>query len=231
MTQIGLDLDDKTWGGARDGAGRKKTGKRSDPLHRTRPALSRHCPVHVVLRVVPGAGRLRRGRTFGAVRRSLTRCLGSIDFRVVHVSIQANHLHFLVEAGHEKALWRGMQRLEILLARAINRELGRTGKLFAHRYHATQIRSPRQARNALAYVLNNWRRHREDRGSLRARSALVDPYSSGLAFTGWRGSPTFDTPLDFEALPVTAPRTWLLRVGWKQHAAIDLREVPGPIRS
>ena len=61
----------------------------------------------------------------------------------------------------------------------------RRGQVFADRYHAEIIETPRQARHALAYVLNNWRKHREDRGE-RARTWLVDPFSTGVLFAGWK---------------------------------------------
>jgi REP element-mobilizing transposase RayT len=192
--------------------------------------LRRYHPAHVIMRVKKGVPKLRQGRAYRVVRRALVKCLGREDFRVCHLSIQANHLHFLVEATDRTALSRGMQRLNILVARALNRELGRSGKLFAFRYHATQIKSPKQARHALAYVLNNWRRHREDEGCERASVARLDPYSSALAFDGWEGG-SYKAPEGFGPLPVSVAETWLLRVGWKRHGLIGEREVPGPLRS
>ena len=128
-------------------------------------------------------------------------------------------------------LIKGMQSLAIRLARAINRDCGRTGKVFAYRYHATPIFSPRQMRNALAYVLNNWRRHREDRGSDRAATALVDPYSTGVWFTGWKDLEyqLFSLPAGFEPLPSANPMSWLMTAGWRKHPPIDPREIPGPL--
>ena len=227
--QTQLDLEPKTHGGAREGAGRKKLKGKHDPAHRERPKLRAYHPVHVVMRVRKGVPRLRQGRAYRAVRRCMVKCLGQDAFRVCHLSIQGTHLHFLIEATDKDALSRGMKRLNILVARALNRELGRKGSIFAFRYHATQIKSPRQARHCLAYVLNNWRRHREDEGCERARWAHVDPYSSGLAFDGWR-SGIYNAPADLAPLPVSEPSTWLLRVGWKKHGLIDVREVPGPLR-
>ncbi|HEX5063697.1 MAG TPA: transposase [Kofleriaceae bacterium] len=227
--QCELDLRRRTWGGARAGAGRTKKPSKKDPAHRTRPVLRAYHPVHVVMRVKKGVGRLRKGPAYRAIRRCLVKCLGNEAFRVCHISIQANHLHFLVEAKDSSSLASGMQRLNILTARALNRELGRHGKLFEFRYHATQIKSPKQARHALAYVLNNWRRHDEDESCERAQLATLDPYASGLSFDGW-DSPRFAKPVDFTPLPVSEPRTWLLGVGWKKHGLIDPHEVPGPLR-
>ncbi|MDB4953449.1 MAG: hypothetical protein JWO36_1018 [Myxococcales bacterium] len=225
------DKDTKSkWGGARPGAGRKRSGKRHDAPHRVRPHLAITNPVHVVLRVKKDLPRLRRLDTYTAIRRVLTRCLGKDDFRVVHLSIQGTHIHFLIEATGESALTHGMQSLAIRAARELNKELGRTGKVFEFRYHATQIQTSRHARHALAYVLNNWRRHREDVVSVRTMRAAIDPYSSGVAFRGWVGSPVYAIPKGYDPLPVSHARTWLLTVGWKQHGAIDTFEVPGPIR-
>jgi len=226
--QCVLDLAPRTWGGKREGAGRKKSKHKHDSVHRERPALRRYHPVHTVMRVKKGVPKLRQGRAYRAVRKALVKCLGNEAFRVCHLSIQGTHIHFLVEATSSAALSAGMQRLNILVAKAFNRELGRKGKLFAYRYHATQITSPKQARSSLAYVLNNWRRHREDETCERSQLANIDPYSSAISFDGWKGM-SFAVPADYTPLPVSEPSTWLLRVGWKKHGLLDVREVPGPL--
>ena len=112
------------------------------------------------------------------VRRALRGTLGRSDFQIVHVSIQDTHLHLLVEAADRKALTRGMQSFNIRLARIVHAEQGGVGKVFKYRYHATQIRTASHARHALAYVLNNWRRHWLDVENVtaaedKARSVLV----------------------------------------------------------
>jgi REP element-mobilizing transposase RayT len=185
--------------------------------------------VHVTLRAVAAVGRLRKRHAYQAARQALAKQLGRDDFRVVHVSVQHNHVHLIVEADSKQALARGMQGLCSSMSRRLNRRLERTGPVFAHRYDARAITSPRQARNCTSYVLNNWRRHREDYASTQARRAVVDPYSSGSAFDGWRD---LDEPLEFpagyEPLPTARATTWLLTVGWKRHGAIGTRERPGP---
>lgn len=231
QSQLDLDLRSRTWGGKREGAGRKPVPDRRDPMHRRRPDHKERFPIHVVLRTRAEIGRLRRGPMLRAARRALHKISGRVAFRVVHISIQHNHLHLLAEAESKHALSRGMQAFAISAAKAINASLERSGKVFAYRYHSTVLASPRQTRNALAYVLNNWRRHREDeRGGERARTALVDPYSSALSFNGWRGVTSFAIPAGYEPLPVARPQTWLLRIGWAIHGPIDPHAVPGPLR-
>jgi REP element-mobilizing transposase RayT len=225
--QLHLDLRPKTWGGAREGAGRKKTGKCLDAPHRVRPALSKHHPIHVVLRTRKDVSRLRRGPVLRAIDRALRHVLGQHAFRVVHMSIQHNHLHLLVEAEDKDALSHGMRSLTISAARAINRVLGRKGRVFAYRYNATPITNPRQMRNALSYVLNNWRRHHEDMRSPAARQACIDPYSTAIRFAGWKETARFAIPDGYKPLSSAEPQTWLLRIGWRRHGPISVYEEPG----
>jgi REP element-mobilizing transposase RayT len=202
--------------------GRKPTGTRRDPRHRPRPEVVGRHPVHVVLRVTKEVGNLRRGHAYRALRGALRRCAARSDYRVVHISIQANHIHLLVEADHKQALTRGMQGFAISAAKRLNRELHRPrGEVFPFRYHATPITTPGQARNAISYVLNNWRRHREDWHS----TLRIDPYSSAYAFDGWDVT-RVEAPRD--PLPVVAPTAWLLTVGWRRAGKIRTYELPGP---
>jgi len=140
----------------------------------------------------------------------------------------------LVEAKNAEALASGMHGFQISAARHINTALQaggrrRKGAVFVGRYHVVVIRSPRQARNTLAYVLSNWRKHREDQYGL-ARTWLVDPFSTAVLFTGWKeleGQPPWTIRPDYEPLVVTAAQSWLLTAGWRRHGAISVHHVPG----
>jgi REP element-mobilizing transposase RayT len=144
-------------------------------------------------------------------------------FRLVHYAVQAGHVHLLVEAPERRVLARGVQGLCVRVARGLNRQLKRCGRVFADRYHARPLRTPREVRHALAYVLLQARRH-----GARQRvgiSTALDPCSSAGCFDGWsrgpgpRAGPWQDT--------VVEPGTWLLRLGWRRHGLIDPAEVPG----
>lgn len=212
-------------GGKRAGAGRKKTGKRVGGPHRSRPLLDARHPVHIVLR---SRRRLnwRQRSTYDLLRRVLGYFLANPDFRIIHMSIQRRHLHLIVEAASREALSAAMKSFSTRVARALNKARRWRGKVWAYRYHATQITTDRHARHALAYVLNNWRRHRED-ASARTRHAMLDPYSSAVSFTGW--TKRFSIPAGYEPLPVSAPRTALLLSSWTWWGLIDPWERPGPL--
>ena len=98
-------------------------------------------------------------------------------------------------------------------------------RVIKFRYKAKQIRSREYARNAIAYVLNNWRRHREDFYDLGSKRATLDEYSSAVSFDGWtRGR--FAIPAGYQPLPVSLPRTSLLRSDWQWYGLIDPWEIP-----
>jgi REP element-mobilizing transposase RayT len=219
----------KRWGGKRKGAGRPARGPRSSERHEKRAYLDRNHPVHVTLRVVERVGRLRRRHAYRAVRRAMVAVLERQDFRICHLSIQGNHMHLIVEADGAGALARGMQGFEISCARRLNAALtlrtGRKhrGQVFADRYHPVVLKSPRQVRNALCYVLNNWRRHREDEGR-----AVVDFYSSGIGFDGWKAPVDRRISPESELLPIKFAHSWLLTRGWRRHGLVSPWERPAP---
>src|SRR6185295_6765922 len=178
-------------GGKRKGAGRKPRAARAGSPHQKRPTIKASQALHVVMRVDPAVGNLRRRKLYKAMRDATITAALRERFRIVHISLQRTHVHMLAEANNEQALARGMQGFQISAARHINTALGvdkyrrRRGRVFVDRYHVEVITSPTRARRALSYVLNNWRKHREDQQGL-ATTWLVDPYSSGISFPDWK---------------------------------------------
>ena len=221
MEQLGLAFaEKKRRGGARVGAGRKRRagGRRNTP-HRARARHRAAEPVHVTMRA--RFGLLRRQRVARAVLGAL-RDSNRAEFRVVHYSVQANHVHLIVEAKDKAHLSAGMRGLAVRLARRVNRLLSARGKFWADRWHGNSLSSPRQVRNALVYVLQNHRKH----APADARSASgLDPLSSATTFDGFTDS----VPLALHKVgpPCTVEATsWLLRIGWRRHGLIRSDEAP-----
>ena len=103
----------------------------------------------------------------------------------------------------------------------------RKGRVFRDRYYRQTIGNRRQARHALAYVLDNWRKHKKNRVWF-ARVWRVDPFSTAVSFDGWRdGVPGF--PDSYEPLPVWKPQSWRLTAGWRIYGLIPTDEVPGGV--
>ena len=103
-------------------------------------------PLHVTLRMAPHIYSLRSRRAFRVIEAARGTGADRFDVRIVHFSVQGNHLHLVVEAPHRRALARAIQGLSIRIARGLNRMMGRAGRVFDDRYHArVSGRSPTNA--------------------------------------------------------------------------------------
>jgi REP element-mobilizing transposase RayT len=209
-----LELRAPAWGGRREGAGRKPApGRRSVP-HVRRATHRPRCPAHVTLRASAGLPSLREERLFSVIRPAFA-VASRNGFRLLQFSVQSDHLHLLVEADEPTRLTRGVQGLAIRVAKAINRVLRRHGAVWGERFHSRTLATPREVRNALVYVLNNWRKH-------LARTDGFDSRSSAAWFDGWRAI----LPTSAGSMPVASGRTWLARVGWRRHGLLAMCESP-----
>ena len=215
-------------GGPRPGAGRPRMRRGARrPAHTRRPRHSRHRPVHATIRVRRGIPSLRSRGFLREFRRSLRELRRREGFRVCQYSVQANHLHLVVEADGREALSSGMKALGARVARAVNRVFRRSGSVLAERCHLRALRTPREVRAALAYVLLNARKHAWERWRRTPRPGL-DAASSALSFDGWkRGVRLAEGSAEVREPEVSAARSWVLRSGWRRHALIDPGEVPG----
>jgi putative transposase len=204
-------------GGKRAGAGRKKKteGRRNVP-HVTRPRLGKTTPVHVTLRMKQGLPSLR-AEEIRKMFEKIVKQTRRDDFHVANYDLQHDHLHMICESTDRAALSSGLRRVAIRFALRMNRLLDRTsGKVWGDRYHRRDLKTPREVRNALVYVLMNGKKH----GICRAEESFIDPYSSAAENDVWE---------DVRAGPprvCEAPRFWLLAVGWKKGGLLRTTEAP-----
>src|SRR4051812_18226291 len=230
-----------TWGGARRGAGRKP-GPRPNTPHHARPVHRAAEPVHVTLRA--RISPLRSQFVFPTVRLAISRAARRDPerFRVVHFSVQRDHVHLVVEAADARALSSGVRSIAIRIARYVNDLLLRRGRFWADRWHGRALSTPREVRNAIVYVLANFRKH-----AGRPLRRGLDPFSSAPWFDGWRQwrldsgvPPPFSEAapwwrreregaageVDSNAAAPWTARTWLARHGWRKHGLIGFEEAP-----
>jgi REP element-mobilizing transposase RayT len=208
-----------TWGGFREGAGRKPKGRRNVP-HTARPDHVTRRPAHVTLRGRRSLRSLRGDLAYGALEGAIA-AASTPRFRVIHFSVQDDHVHLIVEATDREALIRGVQGMAVRMARAVNHAFRRRGALWSDRYHARDLGSPREVRNAIAYVLLNRRKH-------AAWARGIDRRSSGRWFDGWSGHAKAPSrPAAPSPSPLATPRTWLASFGWRRCGLIAIDERPG----
>ncbi|CAN5422291.1 hypothetical protein BH09MYX1_BH09MYX1_18640 [soil metagenome] len=193
--------------------------------HVARERFPPKTPLHVTLRMERHVWNLRSQRGLGCVEHALAHEAARGQLRIVHFSVQGNHIHLIVEADDASSLSRRMQGFGIRLARALNAMMKRRGKVIAERYHVRKISGPRQMHRALRYVLLNHAHH-----GLSGSAACVDRYSSAPSFPKVAYAQT-DVQLrrrrriasETEGpIAVTAcAKFWVLAVGWRKFGPIS----------
>lgn len=198
-SQIKLPL--RSRGGRRLGAGRKPKGTGRLVSHKARPSFDKPAALHLTLRMGNHVWNLRSRRCFGVVEQCLADALGRFGLRIIEFTVLGNHLHLVVEADSDVALSRGMQGLGVRIAKALNRLMGRRGKVLADHYHGRILKTPTELVNAIAYVLGNAAHHYAEAGPDRFSSSAYDPKRRERV--------------------LSHPRAWLLCQGWRR-----ARQVP-----
>ncbi|MFT5284335.1 MAG: putative transposase [Planctomycetota bacterium] len=133
-----------------------KSGK---VLHSARLSVSGSHGVHVTVKLRSGIPDLRQAHVIEALERCFSKAKDRFEFELNAYTVMSNHFHFLVYVRSNEALRRGMQGLNIRLARTINRLFNRKGKVFADRFHARVVRGLNAIKKALRYVVQNARKH------------------------------------------------------------------------
>jgi putative transposase len=164
--------------------------------HKPRARFEKPTPVHVTMRVREHVWSLRSGRSYRRIRLAFEKARGRFGVRLIHFSIQGNHLHLIVEADNSRALSRGLQGLCIRIAKALNAMMERGGRVFSDHYWSRLLHTPAELVNAIRYVIGNNQHHYGEKG--------IDRFSSaGLA-------------TELRSKLLVAPVGWLLRAGWKR---------------
>jgi REP element-mobilizing transposase RayT len=175
--------------------------------------------VHVSVRVRSGLPSLRSESLF---RRILSRIGAAKEryFRILHFSVQSNHIHLLVEANDRGRLTQGMKGFAVRVAKGLNDLLETRGTVWADRYFARSLATLREVRNALVYVIRNRAKHAGDTAFDPCSSAayLIDGWDPEMRPPAARGS-----PIDW---PVASAQCWLVRTGWRRLGVLRASDVP-----
>jgi REP element-mobilizing transposase RayT len=171
------------------------------------------------MRLERGMPSLRSQVVLAAFQESLRRAIKA-GLRIVEYSLQRDHIHLIVEASDQDRLSRGMRGLASGFARRLNGLRGARGRVFHDRYHRRDLKTPREVRNALVYVLQNGAKH--------GVAAAMDRFSSAPFFRGWSVGAGKAPAEASGPAPVAEAQFWLLNVGWKRHGLIAPFERPRP---
>jgi hypothetical protein len=117
-----------------------------------------------------------------------------------------------------------MRSLNGTLAKAINGQLGRKGRVIASRYHLHVLRTKREVRNAVQYVLRNaerhglheaWPRTGNRSGMAPQGSPRPDPLSTAAWFPFWAERELSIAPTLIPATVVRPAQCFLMKLAFE----------------
>jgi putative transposase len=235
-------------GGKRKGAGRKAKrhadGSRVEPSHQRRPRFTKSRPLHVTLEVNEEVPNLRAANMAPVVSDAIGRANRRVDFCVVHVCVLGTHVHLICEADGPESLASGMKSLNGTIARAINKRLGRKGRVIASRFHLHVLRTKTEVRNAVQYVLRNAERHGlheawpggvggQGKGTAALGMPRPDPLSTAAWFPYWAERELLVAPTQIPASVVRPAQCFLMKLAFEGAPlsfAAPIRRATGALR-
>lgn len=141
--------------------------------HIERPKFKKARSLHLTIKVRENKADIKSKRLLKSLHHAIKRAR-LMKLRVIHYTLEYNHVHILVEADNHQRLHKGMQAFGISFSKAINRSKRMKGTVYKHRYHFRQICSSRELKNVLHYIFHNGIKHRR-------ASSMIDPFNSMVA--------------------------------------------------
>ncbi len=149
IKQHTLNLFSGNKGGRRPGSGRKRIRSRG-VAHRNRENVSARTPMHINFKY---RTQIRNKKCLKLLKKPILNAR-SHGLRIIHFSLQSNHVHLIIECENNEMLTRGMRSLTVTFAKGL-----KAGRVQLERYHLHVLRSVRETKNAVLYVLFNQQKH------------------------------------------------------------------------
>ena len=149
-------------GGRRPGSGKRRIHSKG-VVHRIRENVKTSTPLHINFKYKTY---IRNKICLKLLKRAILNSRRH-GLRIIHFSLQSNHVHLIVEAEINHILTKGMRSLTVTFAKGLNQ-----GRVQIQRYHLHVFKSLRETKNAVQYVLFNSQKH---------GSSKIDEYCSILS--------------------------------------------------
>jgi hypothetical protein len=150
-------------------AGRKAIHERGI-RHIKREEITRNMPLHLTVKL--NQAHIQNKIILKGLRHAIMRARLQ-GLRIIHYSLEHNHLHLYAECSDNIILGKAMKALGVSFVKKINSYFSRKGSCYKTRYHLRILRSAREVKNVLNYILKNGIKHKRT-------TSLIDPYNSAL---------------------------------------------------
>lgn len=159
----------------------KSAGRKAfhDPgiRHTARPVLTKPSSLHLTIKVQKIKADIKNKMILTMLKKAILNAR-RMGLKVIHYSLEYDHVHLLIEADNNVILGKGMQSLGVTLSKAINRTKRIKGRVYKHRYHFRKINSARELKNVMFYIFNNGVKH----GASKSLNTIYNSFSAEIKF-------------------------------------------------
>lgn len=151
-------------GGYRKGSGRTRLHSKG-VAHRAREKVKHYHPLHINFKFRTF---IKKKASLRILKRALINARKQ-GLRIVHFSMQSNHIHLIIEAKDNSVLSSGMRALTVTFAKGLKK-----GKVQLERYHLHVLKTKRETKHAVHYVMFNQQKH--EKGTY----TILDEFTSAM---------------------------------------------------
>jgi REP element-mobilizing transposase RayT len=162
--ELQFNLFKGTRGGRRPGSGRKRIHSKG-VSHLKRETVTKRTPQHINFKFKCS---IRNKDCLKLLKQSIQNAQKQ-GLKIIHFSLQSNHVHLITETENNEVLTKGMRSLTITFSKGLKR-----GRVQLERYHLHVQKTLREAKHAIAYVLFNEQKH------TKKKASKIDGYPSVL---------------------------------------------------
>jgi len=126
--------------------------------HTARPELERPSSLHLTVKIEKEKANLKNKFILKILKKAILNAR-RFNLKIIHYSLEFDHVHLLIEAENNIILGKGMQSFGVTFSKAINRHRNVSGQVYKHRYHFRKITSAKQLKNVMNYIFKNGVKH------------------------------------------------------------------------
>lgn len=153
------------------GAGRPAIHDRG-VRHIARDKVTRNTSLHLTIKIERVKAGLKNKDVVKQLHESIKKAR-KMGLRVIHYTLEFDHLHLLVETDNNDQLSKGMQSFGISFSKGINKIKQEAGKVYKTRYHFRKLKTPKEIKNVIHYILGNSIKHSK-------KGSILSPYNSAV---------------------------------------------------
>lgn len=144
--------------------------------HVKRAEIRKASSVHLTIKLIRAD--VQNKTVLKALRHAIMRARLQ-GLKIIHYSLEHDHVHLFAESDDNVILSRGMKALGGSLVKRLNAFFKTKGSYYKTRYHLRILRSASEVKNVLNYILKNGIKHKRTK-------TIIDRYNSALVLHDFR---------------------------------------------